>query len=70
MHGSHPDRELQMDWNDLGSDVFTFEALDQLEPSDEPDKDVSEDLRVLMQLWLDKLRESGELFYGKSKRSV
>ncbi len=69
-HGSHPDRDLQADWNEFGTDAFTFEALDQLEPSNDPDKDISEDLRVLLQLWLDKLNDSGELFYGKPKRSV
>jgi hypothetical protein len=48
--GSHPNGELQMDWNEFGSDAFTFEVLDQLEPSNDTDKDVSEDLRVLLQM--------------------
>jgi len=68
--GTHPDRELQKDWNEFGPDAFTFEVLDQLEPSNEPDDDISEDLRVLMQMWVDKLRETGELLYQKSGRSV
>jgi hypothetical protein len=62
-HGSHPDQELQKDWDELGSEAFTFESLDQLAPSNEPDYDTAEDLRVLKQLWLDKLRETGELLY-------
>lgn len=69
-HGSHSDKELQLDWNQFGPDAFAFEVLDRLEPSSDSDNDVSEDLRVLMQLWLDKLSESGELLYGRPKRSV
>ena len=26
-HGSHPDRELQRDWNELGPDAFEFEEF-------------------------------------------
>ncbi|MGA8181359.1 MAG: hypothetical protein WB792_14955 [Desulfobacterales bacterium] len=59
-----------MDWNEFGSDAFTVEVLGQIELSDEPDKDVSEDPIVLRLLWLNKLRKSGALFYGKSKISV
>jgi hypothetical protein len=67
-NGSHPDRELQNDWNNLGSDVFTFEILDKLEPPKEPGYDPSEDLRALKQLWLDKYTESGEPLYSQSRR--
>jgi len=66
-HGSHPDRELQKDWNALGPKAFTFEILDLLEPSDEAGYDPSEDLRVLAQMWLEKLKASGEPLYGQSK---
>jgi hypothetical protein len=69
-HGSHPDRELQKDWNEFGSDVFTFEAIDQREPSKEPGYDPSEDLGVLMQMWLDTLRKSGEPLCRGSGRIV
>ena len=69
-HGSHPDLELQEDWNKCGPTAFTFEILDQLEPSIDPDHDPSEDLRVLVQMWLEKLKASGELLYKQSKRIV
>jgi hypothetical protein len=68
--GSHPDRELQKDWNELGSEEFTFETLDQLEPSSEAGYDPSEDLRVLLQMWREKLKASGELLHEQSKRIV
>ena len=53
--GTHPNRELQKDWNELGPDAFVFEVLDTLTAPEQPDYDPSDDLRALEQLWLDKL---------------
>lgn len=69
-NGSHPDRELQRDWNELGSDAFKFETLDQLEPSDEPTYDPTEDLGVLRSMWIEKLTASGEALYQQSKQGT
>ena len=67
---SHPSKELQADWNALGPDVFEFEVLDQLKSSDRPDYDPAEDLWVLKELWLEKLKAAGELLYrGAGGRS-
>jgi len=66
--GSHPSRELQADWNALGASSFEFEVLDQLKPSDKPDCDATEDLQVLKELWLEKLKASGELLYREAGR--
>jgi len=68
-NSSHPSRELQADWNALGPDAFEFEVLDQLKPSAEPDYDATEDLRVLKELWLEKLMASGELLYREAGRN-
>jgi hypothetical protein len=69
-HGSHPDRELQQDWNALGPEAFAFEALDRLEPRDDPAYDPSEDLRVLKEMWLEKLTAAGEPLYPQSRRGA
>jgi hypothetical protein len=69
-HGSHPDRELQRDWDELGPDAFEFEALDRLEPRDEPAYDPTEDLRVLKEMWLEKLMTVGEPLYRQSRRGT
>jgi hypothetical protein len=69
-NGSHPDRELQSDWNESGPNAFEFEVLDRLEPKAERDYDPIEDLRVLKEMWLHKLAESGELLYGGSRRGA
>jgi len=68
--GSHPDIALQKDWNELGPGAFTFEILDQLEPSSEPGYEPAEDLRVLLQMWLEKIRASGEQMYNKPPKDV
>ena len=69
-NGSHPDTELQRDWDELGSESFEFQALDTLKPKDDPAYDASDDLRVLKQMWLEKLTASGESLYGKSRRGA
>ncbi len=66
--GSHPDKELQGDWNVLGPTAFTIEVLDEIEPSDAPDYDPAEDLEMLKELWLDKLTAAGEEFYPFTRR--
>ena len=68
--GSHPDKELQRDWSELGPDVFAFEILDQLEPNDEPAYDPTEDLAVLKKMWLEELTASGATLYQHSKRGT
>lgn len=61
--GSHPDRELQQDWNELGLEAFVFQVLDRLEPPKEPGHDPTDDLRTLKALWVEKLINAGEQLY-------
>jgi len=68
--GSHPDARLQSDWNGQQPDDFAFEVLDTLEPSDDPSSDLASDLVVLMQIWIDKLLESGTTLYPMSTRGA
>ena len=67
-HGSHPNRALQDDWNRLGPEAFVFQVLDTLSPSERPDSDPAEDLRVLEQLWLEQLSPYGERGYNVERR--
>jgi hypothetical protein len=61
--GAHPSRALQQDWSALGPDAFVFETLDTLAPPDRPGADQKVDLRVLEQLWRDKLHTAAERSY-------
>lgn len=66
--GSHPDRDLQADWNTLGADAFAFEVLDLLDAPDEASSDVAEDLAVLGALWFERLTGDGTALYPQSSR--
>jgi hypothetical protein len=57
--GSHMNRELQKDWNELGPDAFEFDVLDTLEPQDTPGYSPADDLKALEALWLDRLEPYG-----------
>ncbi len=69
-HGSHPDTDLQADWNRLGPEAFEIEELDRLEPRDDPTYDPTEELFTLKEIWVDKLKASGETFYRLTLRST
>ena len=64
--GGHPNRELQKDWAEFGSEAFAFEVLDTITPPE--GRDAKDDLRALEELWLDKLSPYGERGYNKPKR--
>jgi hypothetical protein len=66
--GSHPDKALQADWNRLGSESFRFEVLDELEPVDGTTSDLSEDLSVLRDEWLERLSVAEQSLYPSSLR--
>lgn len=54
MHKTWP--ALQVDWDRLGAEAFTFEILDVLPPSSEPGVDPLEELKVLESLWRARLQ--------------
>lgn len=53
--GAHRNAALQQDWDRLGEGGFVFEVIDTLTPKDDPGYDPADDLKVLEQLWLEKL---------------
>jgi len=67
--GSHPDRELQADWDELGPDAFEFQVLDQLDLQGDANTDRTADLQVLKALWLEKFTNSGVPLYKRSLRA-
>lgn len=64
-YGSHRNIELQNDWKKLGENKFTFEVLDYLEPKEGETIDYKEELVLLEQLWLEKIKPYGERGYNK-----
>ena len=62
--GSHPNKELQKDFNELDPDKFTFEILDIIEEKDEPSFNLKEELELLEQIWLEKLEAHEDNSYN------
>lgn len=67
--GGHRNRELQCDWNALGEEAFEFEILDTLPPRNEPGYDVRRELKVLEDLWLERLEPYEDRGYNKRPKS-
>ncbi|HEV7843177.1 MAG TPA: GIY-YIG nuclease family protein [Pyrinomonadaceae bacterium] len=67
--GKHPNKRLQADWNEFGSESFAFEIFDQLSPRAEPEFDYRGELSYLEELWLEKLQPYDERGYNEPKLS-
>ena len=61
---------LQNEWKQFGSDAFEFKELEVLKPLDDPTYDPSEDLKLLEELWTEKLNPYGDKGYNKPPKSV
>ena len=61
--GGHPNKPLQNDWNTLGAQAFTIEVLDTLSVPEEPDYQPADDLKELLEMWLEKLSPYEERGY-------
>ena len=68
-HGSHPNANLQHDFKEFGGDKFVFEIIDYLEPKENAKDDYAEDLKMLEEMWIEKLQPFGEKGYNKPKIS-
>jgi hypothetical protein len=65
--GGHKNLELQRDWNELGSDRFEFEIVDQMEPLDTPGFDARRELAFMEEMWLEKLSPYCDRGYNERK---
>ncbi len=61
--GSHPNKQLQQEWNKFGKDAFVFEVLEVLELKEEEYVSPREALKKLEEKWLEKLKPFGERGY-------
>ena len=65
---SHPNKELQKDWNELGTDRFTFEILETVQISNHPSFNLKDELTLLEEIWQEKLQPFGERGYNSSAK--
>ena len=68
--GSHFNKELQKDFIRHGEAGFSFDVVDHLEYNDDPGDDYSNDLRVLEEMWLEKLKPYDENCYNSRKTAT
>ena len=61
--GSHPNKRLQAEWNEYGESAFDFQTIDELKFEKGEKGDPAAELKVLEELWLDKLKPYGERGY-------
>ena len=61
--GSHPDKTLQADWNELGAGAFEIGVLEELEQPEDPGYDPAEDLGALFELWIERFEADGTPLY-------
>ena len=66
-NGSHANKQLQADWNELGSSSFAFEIVDEANPI--AGADPRAEVETLEKLWLEKLQPFGERGYNEPKLS-
>ena len=68
--GSHKNAELQMEWNRFGEENFSFEVLEVLDPVKDTEHNYSEDLEVLEEMWLERLKPYGDRGYNKQGKKI
>ncbi len=62
--GLHSNKELQGDWNTLGSDNFEFSILDELKPKETSTaSEIKVELKEFLELHRNELQESGRILY-------
>ena len=55
---------LQKEWNEYGPDKFIFEILEEVKVLDDPNFDVGDEVKLLEQIWLEKLQPFGKRGYN------
>lgn len=67
--GGHANKALQADWNELGSENFAFEIVDELTARAGEAVDYRAELEALEDLWLERLQPFNERGYNLPKLS-
>ena len=65
--GSHPNEELQKDWNILGEENFVFEVLGEIEQDDKT-KDFKKEVKMLETMFIEELQPFDEKGYNRKTK--
>ena len=66
--GSHTNKALQKDWDELGPDNFIFEILEEVQVRDDPNFNLKDELTLREMIWLEKLEPFGERGYNLNSK--
>jgi len=66
--GSHTNKTLQQDWDELGPEHFIFEILETVTVKDDPNFNLNDELTLLEMIWLEKLQSVSENGYNPNTR--
>lgn len=66
---SHPNKDLQNDWNTLGPDSFRFEILEEVDTEKIAEEDWQNAVSAMEEKWLDQLQPYGDKGYNKPKQT-
>ena len=66
---THPNFDLQKDWDEFGENNFVYEIVDTIDLKDsEPKKNYSADIKELEEMYLEELQPFDEKGYNKRKK--
>ena len=68
--GLHPSKALQADWDEFGESAFAFEILEHLEPQDDPSYDYTSDLKIMKEIWMEKVEPYADSGYNQRKKTT
>lgn len=63
--GSHAFSNLAQDYKRLGKDNFEIFILDEIEVKDDTERELRNELETLENMWIEKLKAEGVIFYNK-----
>ncbi|HUN65071.1 MAG TPA: GIY-YIG nuclease family protein [Bacteroidota bacterium] len=65
--GRHRNELLQQEWNRFGPNSFVFEILEEVRIKDDPNFNLSDELTLLEEIWLEKVQPFGERGYNTDR---
>lgn len=66
--GGHPNKALQQDWDQFGADAFVCEVLELAKVTEDPHFNLSDELTLLEQIWIEQLQPFDERGYNRDIR--
>jgi hypothetical protein len=67
--GIHSNKELQDDWNLLGSEAFCIQIVEEITFPDDKPVNEEKELKTLENLYILELEESGQALYNKVSKT-